>query len=207
MDEQMLFGLMAIAQEHQKAVDTACAKLASRQAELDALVVRASKATQSLELASKTVTEAIEKAARSASLQAVREALEPIGEQARVRLAKAIDPASEALTKATQQVVDTDRRLNKIKNSLSWKFSAILGLVCCMLLATMLGLAHFFVPSLQEIADLKSAVADLERRGGKVQLNTCGDNGKRLCAKIDVGANDSKGGWGKNGEWMILQGY
>ncbi|NJP03469.1 hypothetical protein HBH25_21775 [Pseudomonas sp. hsmgli-8] len=92
------------------------------------------------------------------------------------------------------------------KNSLSWKFFGILAMVACLLLATTFGLARLFVPSAQEIADLKSTVADLEQRGGRIQLTNCGDT-RRLCAKVNLKAKVNGDTYGKDGEWMILQGY
>lgn len=207
MDEQTLFGLMAIAQEQQKAVDAALHKLGARQIELNALIARADGAVEKIEQSSKNAESIIEKTTQRAVEQGIKQALQRVTEQTRTTLADAINPATHALNEVTTLVIEADKQLHATKNSLSWKFYGVMTLVCCLLLATTLGLAKLFVPSFQEIADLRSSVADLERRGGKAQLGTCGENGKRLCAKIDVGANDSKGGWGKNGEWMILQGY
>lgn len=208
MNEQELFALMAIAQEQQKAVDAALSKLAVRQIELDALIVRANKAAVGIEQASQSAASTIQKTTQSAVEQGIKAALERVSEQTRSTLGQAINPATNALKEVTELVIDTDKRLHHTKNSLSWKFSGIMTMVLCMLFATTMVLAKLFVPSPGEIADLRATVADLERRGGKVQLTTCG-NSNRLCAKINVGANKSKGGYGQgeSDTWMILQGY
>lgn len=208
MNEQELFALMAIAQEQQKAVDVALSKLAARQIELDALIVRANKAAVGIEQASQSAANTIQKATQSAVEQGIKAALERVSEQTRDTLGQAINPATNALKEVTELVIDTDKRLHHTKNSLSWKFSGILAMVACLMMATTVGLAKLFVPSLEEIADLKSTVADLEGRGGRIQLTRCGAD-SRLCAKINVKANKSTGGYGvgENDNWMILQGY
>ena len=71
-------------------------------------------------------------------------------------------------------------------------------------LASIVALSMLLVPSPNEIAALRANVAALESRGGKINLTTCG---KRLCAEIDVKANKSTGGWGEDGDYMILKGY
>ena len=206
MNEQELFALMAIAQEQQKAVDAALSKLALRQIELEALIVRANKAAAGIEQASQNAASTIQKTTQSAVEQGIKAALERVSEQTRFTLGQAIDPAANALKEVTELVIDTDKRLHHTKNSLGWKFFGILTMVACLMLATTVGLAKLFVPSLEEIADLKSTVASLERHGGRVQLTTCGDD-RRLCAKINVKAKTNGDIYGKDGEWMILQGY
>lgn len=197
---------MAIAQEQQKTVDAALSKLAVRQIELDALIVRANTAAVAIEQASQNAASTIQKTTRSAVEQGIKAALERVSEQTRSTLSQAIDPAANALKEVTELVIDTDKRLHHTKNSLSWRFFGLLTLVACLMLATTVGLARLFVPSLGEIADLRSTVADLERRGGKVQLNTCGDD-RRLCAKINLKAKAAGDVYGNDSEWMILQGY
>lgn len=208
MDEQALFGLMAIAQEQQKAVDAALSKLAARQIELDALIVRANTAAVAIEQASQSAASTIQKTTCSAVAEGIKEALALVSEQTRSTLGQAINPATDALKEVTELVIDTDKRLHRTKNSLSGRFFGILALVACLMLATTVGLARLFVPSLSEIADLRSTVADLERRGGRIQLSNCGD-ARRLCVKNDVDANKSKGGFGvgKDDNWMIPKGY
>ncbi|KPW71287.1 MULTISPECIES: hypothetical protein [Pseudomonas syringae group] len=105
-------------------------------------------------------------------------------------------------------MIDADKQLHHTKNSLSGRFFGLLVIVTCLMLATTVGLARIFVPSPGEIMDLRSTVANLERRGGKIQFSNCGD-ARRLCVKNDVDANKSKGGFGvgKDDNWMIPQGY
>ncbi|MFL1556347.1 hypothetical protein ACI77J_26890 [Pseudomonas sp. O64] len=76
-----------------------------------------------------------------------------------------------------------------------------------LLLLAIVGLSTLLVPSSGNIAALRASVAALEAKGGKVKLSQCGTDGKRLCAEIDVKANQSRGGWGKEGQYMILKGY
>lgn len=206
MDEQTLFGLMAIAQEQQKAIDTALHKLSARQIELNALITRAGGAFEKIEQSSQNAASIIEKATQSAVEQGIKQALQRVTEQTRTTLADAINPATHALNEVTTLVIETDKQLHATKNSLSWKLFGVMALVCCLLLASTVGLAKMFVPSLQEITELRATASELERRGGKIQLSTCGDD-RRLCAKVSLKAKSAGDVYGKNSEWMILQGY
>jgi len=176
MDEQTLFGLMAIAQEHQKAVDTALVKLNARQMELTALIARAGNAVEKIEQSAQNSANVIEKTTQSAVERDVRQSLERGSMETRSTLADAVIPAANALNEVAKMVIETDKQLYATKNSLRWKFFGVLALVCCLLLATTVCLAKLFVPSLQEIAELRTTVTDLERREGRVQLTNCGDD-------------------------------
>jgi hypothetical protein len=70
-------------------------------------------------------------------------------------------------------------------------------------------IAHFAWPSKSEIAALRAQrdalaynLADLERQGGKLDWRHCGA-AARLCVRIDRGAPV----YGKNGEYLIVDGY
>ena len=49
---------------------------------------------------------------------------------------------------------------------------------------------------------LSQSIEVMEKEGGKVQWNYCGEK-RRLCVKIDQKATP----YGKNGEWRIVEGY
>jgi len=206
MDEQTLFGIMAIAQEQQKAIDTSLKALAARQAEFDTLVSRTEKAALEIELASKSAAGAIEAATNDAVKKALQAALERVARQAGSTLGKALIPAQDAFKEATAGVAEADALLRKAKSSLKWKFFGGVALAMCLLLATTVGLVFLFVPSPQEITALRATVADLEKYGAKIQLTQCGPD-KRLCARIDTKA-EKESTYGTSGEkWLILQGY
>ena len=204
--EQELFGLMAVAQEQQQAVNEALQKLEDRQAALNAIIARAGTAVEEMNKAGHASALIIEKAPRIAVEKAVQAALASVQQQTQSALADSINPAVKALQGVAARAEKAEENLREAASSISWKWAAIWTFTACGLLATIMGLSMLLVPSPNVIADLRANVADLEARGGKVQLSTCGDQ-KRLCARIDPKAEKGLQ-YGQDGQrWLILQGY
>lgn len=204
VSEQELFGLMAIAQEQQKAATIVLEQLQAQRAELDSTIGKAKAAVLEMEKAGKASAIIIEKATRIAVSEAVSDALKVVRDQTASTLGDSVGPSVRALEGATGRATQAGNELREAASSISWKWAGLWTLTGCVLLLTVVGLSMLLVPSPGEIADLRASVADLEAKGGKIQLSQCGN---RLCAKIDVKANKSTGGWGREGDWMILQGY
>lgn len=197
---------MAVAQEQQQAVSEALKKLEDRQVALNAVIARAGTAVEEMNKAGHASGLIIEKATRIAVEKAVQAALANVQQQTQSTLADSVTPAVKALQGVTARAEQAEESLHQAASSISWKWAAIWTLIACGLLASVVGLSMFLVPSPNEIADLRANVADLEAKGGRVQLSTCGDS-KRLCARIDPKAEKGDQ-YGQNGQrWMILQGY
>ena len=206
VSEQDLYTLMVVAQDQQKAASDALQKLEDRQVALNAVIARAGTAVEEMHKAGHASALIIEKATRIAVEKAVQAALANVQQQTQSALADSVNPAVKALQGVTARAEQAEESLHQAVGSISWKWAAILAATSCMLLASVVGLSMLLVPSPNEIADLRANVADLEARGGKVQLSTCGDK-NRLCARIDPKA-EKELQWGQNGQrWMILQGY
>ena len=206
ISEQELFGLMAVAQEQQQAVSEALQKLEDRQVALNAVIARAGTAVEEMNKAGHASALIIEKSTRIAVEKAVQAALANVQQQTQSTLADSVTPAVKALQGVTARAEQAEESLHQAASSISWKWAAIWTLIACGLLASVVGLSMLVVPSPNEIADLRANVADLEAKGGRVQLSTCGDS-KRLCARIDPKAEKGDQ-YGQNGQrWMILQGY
>lgn len=210
VSEQELFGLMAVAQEQQQAATLILKRLEAQQAELTKTIAKARGAVEEMSKAGHASALIIEKSTRIAVEKAVQAALESVQHQTRSALADSINPAVKAFQGVTARAEQAEENLHQAAKSISWRWAAIWAFTGCTLLAVVVGLSMLLVPSPNEIADLRANVAALEARGGKVQLTQCGPS-NRLCAKIDLKANEGKGtngdGWGKEGEWRILQGY
>lgn len=204
ISEQELFGLMAVAQEQQQAVSEALKNLEDRQVALNAVIARAGTAVEEMNKAGHASALIIEKATRIAVEKAVQAALASVQQQTQATLGDSVNPAVKALQGVTARAEKAEESLHQAASSISWKWAAIWGATSCVLLASIVALSMLLVPSPNEIAALRANVAALESRGGKINLTTCG---KRLCAEIDVKANKSTGGWGKDGDYMILKGY
>lgn len=197
---------MAIAQEQQEAASLILKRLEAQQADLTQTISNARSAVDEMNKAGQASALIIEKVTRNALSKAVQAALESVQLQTGATLADSVNPAVAALEGITARAERAEENLHHAASTISWKWAAICGLTGCLLLGAIVGLSTLLVPSMKEIADLRANVAALEARGGKVKLTKCGPS-DRLCALIDVKANDSKGGWGKEGQYMILQGY
>lgn len=207
VSEQELFGLMAIAQEQQKAAAVALEQLEAQRVELDSTIGKAKAAVLEMEKAGKASALIIEKATRIAVSEAVSDALKAVRDQTASTLEGSVGPSVKALEGATGRATRAGDVLREAANSISWKWIGMWTITGCMLLLTAVGLSMLLVPSPSEIAELRANVTALEAKGGRVQLTQCGPDVNRLCAKINVKANKSTGGWGKEGDWMILEGY
>ena len=197
---------MAVAQEQQQAVSETLKKLEDRQVALNAVIARAGTAVEDMSKAGHASALIIEKATRIAVEKAVQGSLASLQQQTQSTLGESVMPAVKALQGATERAEQAEESLHQAASWISWKWAAIWASTSCVLLASIVGLSMLLVPSPSEIADLRANVAALEARGGKIQLVQCGPS-NRLCAKIDVKANKSTGGWGTEGQYMILEGY
>lgn len=202
--EQDLYTLMVLAQDHQKAADEALKKLEDREVALNAVIARAGTAVEEMNKAGYASARIIEQATRIAVEKAVQAALASVQQQTQSTLGDSVTPAVKALQGVTARAEKAEESLHQAASSISWKWAAIWVATSCVLLASIVALSMLLVPSPNEIAALRANVAALESRGGKINLTTCG---KRLCAEIDVKANKSTGGWGEDGDYMILKGY
>ena len=206
VSEQDLYTLMVVAQDQQKAASDALQKLEDRQVALNVVIARAGTAVEEMNKAGHASALIIEKATRIAVEKAVQAALANVQQQTQSTLSDSVTPAVKALQGVTARAEKAEESLHQAASSISWKWVAIWAVTSCMLLASLVALSMLLVPSPNEIAYLRANVADLEARGGKVQLSTCGDK-NRLCARIDPKA-EKELQWGQNGQrWMILQGY
>ena len=202
VSEQELFGLMAVAQEQQKAAVVAIERLEAQRAGLEHTVEQARAAVREMEMAGKASALIIEKATRIAVSEAVSSALVAVRDETVKTLGGSVKPAVNALDGVTARALQAEQRLNQAAASFSWQWGALWAGTAALLLLVVLAVVLILVPSPKEIADLRAKAEYLEEKGGKVVLTECGPK-KRLCAEIDLGADV----WGKNGEFRILKGY
>ena len=202
VSEQELFGLMAVAQEQQKAAVVAIERLEAQRAGLEHTVEQARAAVREMEMAGKASALIIEKATRTAVSEAVSSALVAVRDETVKALGGSVKPVVNALDGAAARALQAEQRLNQAAASFSWQWGAIWACTASLLLMVVLGAGLLFVPSPKEIAELRAQVKYLEEKGGKAVLKRCGDD-ERLCAEIDLSADV----WGKNGEFRILKGY
>lgn len=220
---EQLFGLMAVAEEHQKAVKGALEGLASEREKLaeerDAL---AEAADQVVGLADEVKQAATEVA------PTLRAAVDAAVDAAVQRsLASASDTATKALDEACKSIVASLSTMARTANlaelklsgavaSFNWKWATVAGLSAAGCIAAVLLAAWISVwwerHQLEEMAEQRAAlrkeVAELQanaeewaKRGGRAKLVTCGEKG-RLCVRVDKTA-----GYGKDADYFVLRGY
>jgi hypothetical protein len=208
MDEQQIFSMMALAEEHQKAVTAAIAGLAAERAAL---------AKERAALAQ--VAQGIQKAASDAVSASVKESLAGASETA----AKALGEAARPVIDRLSGVVRAAGSLRSAGQWFAWKWVAVAagGLIgVCLVAYVALAWQLREVESLSarkaaltaDVAQLQANVSALERKGGRIVMTTCGG---RLCieASRNQGGNnhDWKGSWhttgGHDRPLVIPRGY
>lgn len=202
VSEQELFGLMAVAQEQQKAAAEAAEQLKAQQAELEKTIERARAAVASMEASGQKTGQLIQQGAQHAVSEAVSGALGAIRGEVMRSVGGAVKPAVTALEGVSGRAEQAGQVLNRAASGFSWKWFSMWVLAACLLLATVLGIASLLVPSPGEIRELRATAEAWEQIGGKVNWTYCGDD-RRLCAEIDTRA----GAYGKDSQYRILKGY
>ena len=199
MDPQkQLYGLMAVADEQQKAVAAALDGLAKERAALaQAAAQIAAQATAVTQAAANTAPK-LQKAAGGAVDEALRVGLLNLSETAVAALDEASRPllgrmsmATKAASEASETLADSlggfRQRLTRVVVSLSAGAVAVVGLSAWGMVAWQ----RHQVESLQqerqaltgEVEQLRANVAALAKKGGRIKLESCGP-ADRLCVEI-----------------------
>ena len=221
--QQQLFGLMAVAEEHQKAVKDAIDGLAIEREEL----VKERTALSQAAAKVAGVADNVKQAAAEA-VPALRTAVdEAVDASVKRSLAGASDTAVKALDKACEPIVKTlagmarsadvaEVKLSGAVASFGWKWAALAGGaaaggIAAVLLAGWLAvwwerhqveqLAEQRAALQGEVAQLQAQAEDWAKRGGRAKLERCGDHG-RLCVRVDKTV-----GFGKDSDYFVLRGY
>lgn len=201
--QQQLFGLMTLAEEHQKAVKAAIDGLA---AERQALAKDRAMLIQAAASITKTAAEvipAIQKATGAAVGDAVRGSLVEASSDAVTALNEACRPVIDRLAGVVRVAEDAKTQLNTASKWFAWKFVALafFGLVgvCLVAWASVLWQMDQVEQLTAEVAKLKATRADLVKRGGRVDLTTCGEK-KRLCTRVETDQSYGDG-------YYVFKGY
>ncbi|MGP5356324.1 hypothetical protein, partial [Pseudomonas helleri] len=141
ISEQELFGLMAVAQEQQRAASEALQKLEDRHVQLHALIGRANAAVEEMNKAGHASALIIEKATRIAVEKAVQDALASVQQQTQSALSDSVTPAVKALQGVAARAEKAEQSLHQAASSISWKWAAIWASTSCVLLASIVGLS------------------------------------------------------------------
>ncbi len=125
-----------------------------------------------------------------------------IAQAARVSMQEALQGLHGELERAQQVVIDLQRL------SL-WRAAWQHAMVALVAIVITLVAVSWYVPSVSDMqalrtekSQLEASIADLEQRGGKLQISHCGPE-RRLCVAVD----DYAGIYGKAGDYRIAKGY
>ena len=203
--QQQLFGMMAIAEEQQKAVKAAIDGLAAERV----AVAKERAAMAQVLLAVNNAAQGVRKAAGEAVATLVAESLSGASKAAAEALGEASKPVIDRLAGVVKAASNAEGRLNGAVAAFGWKWAMVAGstaagAIAALLLAAWIsvGWQRHQVESLSaEVAELKATAADLAKRGGRIELTACGDK-KRLCTRVETDTP-----FGKNSDYFILKGY
>lgn len=215
--QEQLFGLLALADEQQKAVTEALQGLARERVELakerEALAEEraalADAAERMAELADE-VSSATEQAAprlqevaAAAAGAAVRQSLTGISGSAIGALKTAAEPVLTTINGAAQAAREADGTLTRSLKGFGWKLAGVVGgLSAAAVLAVVVstwsmvewqlhqvaGLVEERAALEGEVQQLRANVAALAKKGGRIVMNQCGG---RLC--IEASSNQGEG--------------
>lgn len=211
--QQQLFGLMAVAEEHQKAVKAAIdgliaerAALAKERAAVAQAAASVAGVAGEVRKAAADSIPAMQKAAGEAVGASVRQSLVGASDAAAKALGEAAKPVIGSLSGVVQAASDAEGSMRNAGAWFAWKWVAVaaggLGGVCLAVYLALAWQLHQVRNLREEKAELEANVADLAKRGGRAKLEKCGDQG-RLCVRIDKSA----GGFGKDSEYAVIKGY
>jgi hypothetical protein len=194
-EEDKIFGLIAVAEEHQKAVNAA----------IDGLAAERAAFTQ--------VVQGIQEAAGEAVAGAARQSLAGVAETAVGAFANASEPFMRDVRDVAAKAGEAAGQVNSAARWLGAKAVAV-AVGCIMVV----GLAAWGFVALErhqvndlsakvadfraQIAQEQATVAELDKRGGKAKLNWCGP-GRRLCVQVDTKAGTFGNG---HATYMVIKG-
>jgi hypothetical protein len=182
MDEQQIFGLMAVAEDQQKAAAAAIAGLAAERAAL---------AKERALLAQ--VAQGIQKATGEAVSAAVKQSLAGASETAVTAFTKAAGPFAGEVRRVAEQASVAAEKVDRAAQWLGVKAVAVAaGCIVIVALAAWGIVAwerHEVIDLKKQIAQERATVAYLDKEGGRVVWNTCGGH---LCFEA---SSNQMGGW------------
>ncbi|WNV06927.1 hypothetical protein RP726_20975 (plasmid) [Candidatus Methylospira mobilis] len=190
--QQQLIGLMTVAEEHHKAVQTALDGLAAERAVLAKERAALSQLTGSLQ---KGVTDA--------AIVAVHESLAG----ASTVLESATRPVVGSLSNAARATDEATGKLTGAVSAFGWKWALVAGGATAGCILAVLAVTWVTTATMRdrattlsaEVATLQAQAEDWEKRAGRAKLTTCGEK-RRLCVQVDT-RQSFEGGY------YIIKGY
>jgi hypothetical protein len=211
-DQEKLFGLMAVAEDHQKAVKDVLDDLVKERA---ALAKERAKLAQALASVSGVAGD-VRKAASEAVDASVKRSLVGAADTAAAALKEAAKLIIDSLSDVVSAADKAEGKLTGAVASFSWKWAAVAGGaaaggIAAVLFAGWMSVwwARHRVEQLTEqraalvgeVAQLQAQAEEWAKRGGRAKLDRCGER-ERLCVRVDKTV-----GFGKESDYFVLKGY
>ena len=159
---------------------------------------------------------ALEDAADEAVSASVRRSLAGASDAVAKSLSDACRPVAVQLAGVVQAAGEAEGKLSRAVSAFGWRWAVIAGSaaaggIAAVLLAAWLTvwwqrdqveqLAAQKAALIGEVARLRANAKDWAKRGGRAELDKCGDQ-NRLCVRVDKSA-----AYGKEGDYFVLRGY
>jgi hypothetical protein len=214
--QEHLFGLMAIAEEHQAAVSGAVEALASERQALGEQSAAHSKQLRELTRAANEAVRSMERAAGDAVRSAVARSITDTSSAVAGAFDAATQPFLTQLDGSVKIAAEAESRLGAAMTrfSVQWVYVAGLCTGAALLAAWLVAVLftewqrHENLNLLDERDQLKAELVQLRaqsdawvKRGGRAKLEKCGDLA-RLCVRVD-----KKLVYGEKGDYFVLSGY
>jgi uncharacterized protein YPO0396 len=149
--------------------------------------------------------QANQKAAES-SLKKLKAATSELATVVREEVHRVVTEELHSLAADSKRASDALRAARRAANVRALVWSVGITMLCS---AIPLALAWWIIPSRAQIAalrarrdELATQIANLEERGGRIDLRRCGD-GARLCVRVDRKAPI----YGEQSDYLIVRGY
>ncbi len=215
-DDEKLYALMAIAEEHQAAAQRAIEGLVAEREKFTQQRAAVAKMIRDLSQTSEKAAAAMETAAGAALQGAADKSINLVAHAVAEAFKRTLSPAVANLTAIVDSAAGAEQQIRASLAGFSWRSmmmvsAIVMGVLLAIWFAAMVSISwqrHQIVNLAQEQAALEHEVKtlqnqanDLAKRGGRVKLVTCGDQ-KRLCAEVDLKVRS-----GVRGEYFVLKGY
>ena len=220
--QQLLATLIQLSDEQQKRIAELLNRLEQQTRTLTTASQRAAQAANALDHNGQKTALTLQTAVQQSVETTLHDTLTTLSQRAEGTFEEAGRPLLHTLTRVTKAAEDTEERLQHAVETFRWQWGAIAGgaaltavvvviLGVWLAVSTLVSWRSAELEQLNmEIAQSEARLAELNRRGGKIELIDCGG---RLCAYASTnqgkGYTDWKAPWtGKNGlPVVILRGY
>ncbi len=223
MDPQQLFAtLIQLSDEQQKRIAELLNRLEQQTRTLTTASQRATQAANALDHNGQKTALHLQAAVRQSVETTLHDTLTTLSQRAEGAFQDAGRPLLHTLVRVTKAAEETEERLQRAVKTFRWQWGAIAGgaalaavviviLGVWLAVSTLVSWRSAELEQLNmEIAQSEARLAELNRRGGKIELTDCGG---RLCAYASTnqgkGYTDWKAPWSGRDDLplVILRGY